>query len=304
MIATAFYVSVIIPVHNAAPFLHRAISSVQSQDEVLEIIIVNDCSTDNSGQIIKDIASSDQRIKLFEIQARQPQGASAARNIALSKAKAPFIAFLDADDYYLINRFKSTADFFTDNSLDAVIEGVKLCNYVNDEEYCFEPVGESSDQLILDYFRDNNRGPHLNGLTVQRRVFEKLKFDEDLYFDQDNLFFIQLFLFFVVKAGADGNIVSSYILHGGNGVFKHENRKKTYQKLGQKILPLISPKQSDAVRFYMYKTVLKRYGSQRSNCRIVRYFYYVTVSFQILYKHPILFPVTFLRAYVFDKGQP
>ena len=89
-------VSVIVPVYNVSPYLREAIDSVINQTyKELEIIIVDDGSTDGSGAICEEYASSDSRIKLIH---QSNRGLSGARNTGLECATGDFVAFVDSDD--------------------------------------------------------------------------------------------------------------------------------------------------------------------------------------------------------------
>ncbi len=88
-------VSVIMPMHNAAPFVGAAVRSILAQTvRDLELLIVDDASTDSSAEIIRAIP--DERIRL--LRSETPLNAAGARNLALAQARGEFIAFLDADD--------------------------------------------------------------------------------------------------------------------------------------------------------------------------------------------------------------
>lgn len=105
-------VSVIIPVYNVSNYLERCLQSVISQShKYLEIILVNDGSTDNSGSICDDYADIDSRITVIH---QANQGVSAARNTALGMASGEFVIFLDSDDYLchdsIRNRLKAMHD--------------------------------------------------------------------------------------------------------------------------------------------------------------------------------------------------
>jgi glycosyltransferase involved in cell wall biosynthesis len=92
------FISVIIPAHNAAAYLYRTIQSVLRQSHPrLEVIVVDDGSTDQTAAIVKSLAQIDKRVRLIESQNR---GASAARNLAISHAKYALIAPIDADDIW------------------------------------------------------------------------------------------------------------------------------------------------------------------------------------------------------------
>lgn len=92
------FLSIVIPVYNAEKTISRAISSIVNQpfDEV-EIIIINDGSTDRSLDICQSLASDESRIRLYTI---ENSGVSYARNFGIEQAKGRYITFLDADDYY------------------------------------------------------------------------------------------------------------------------------------------------------------------------------------------------------------
>lgn len=91
-------VSVIIPVYNTDEFIKQCMQSVLDQTyKKLEIIVVNDNSSDDSSKIIEELASIDSRIKVFHFKERK--GAGAARNYGMKKASGKYIYFLDSDDY-------------------------------------------------------------------------------------------------------------------------------------------------------------------------------------------------------------
>ncbi len=89
-------VSVIIPVYNTGKYLEDSVSSIQNQTfRDIEIIIINDGSTDNCAQILKKLSQNDKRIRLF---AQSNQGQSVARNLGLDNACGEYIYFMDSDD--------------------------------------------------------------------------------------------------------------------------------------------------------------------------------------------------------------
>lgn len=91
-----YRVSVIIPVHNTAPYLKRCIESVRSQLlKDIEIILVDNKSEDTSSDICDEYGRIDNRIKVIHL---LEAGASIARNAGLKIASAPYIGFVDSDD--------------------------------------------------------------------------------------------------------------------------------------------------------------------------------------------------------------
>ena len=101
-------VSVIIPVYNVEIYLRECVDSVINQTyKNLEIILVNDGSTDSSGRICDEYAGLDNRVKVIH---RQNGGPSKTRNAGLKKATGKYIYFLDSDDYIENDTFAILVD--------------------------------------------------------------------------------------------------------------------------------------------------------------------------------------------------
>ena len=95
-------ISVIIPIYNSAKFLNNCLSSVCSQTlQDIEIILINDCSEDESPKIIRRYLNSDKRIQV--IHNKRHRGASVSRNIGISVSKGEYLSFLDSDDTFNVN---------------------------------------------------------------------------------------------------------------------------------------------------------------------------------------------------------
>ena len=107
-------VSIITPSYNCEEYIEETIQSVLSQTySNWEMLIVDDCSTDRSCSIINKYCSLDSRIKLFILNTNS--GPAVARNLAITKAKGTFLAFLDSDDIWTINKLKTQLQFMQEN---------------------------------------------------------------------------------------------------------------------------------------------------------------------------------------------
>jgi glycosyltransferase involved in cell wall biosynthesis len=114
-------ISVLFPVYNVQAYVAEALVSVQSQTfSDIEIIVVDDGSTDNTLQIIEKIASSDSRIKI--VRALRNLGLPAALNLGLPFCRSPFIARMDGDDIALPTRLQKQFEFLEQNP-DIVLVG-------------------------------------------------------------------------------------------------------------------------------------------------------------------------------------
>lgn len=108
------FVSVITPTYNSAAYIKETIHSVKRQThENWELIIVDDCSTDDTREIINKEVQSDERIRAYFLESNS--GAAVARNTALKKAKGSYIAFLDADDQWLPLKLEKQIKFMEEN---------------------------------------------------------------------------------------------------------------------------------------------------------------------------------------------
>lgn len=114
-------VSVIIPCYNAATFLNRAVKSVFNQEiPDLEIILVNNNSTDETANVISDIVETYKNKITIIATNESVAGACAARNNGLSLAKHKFIQFLDADDEILPNKLKRQLELANSTNADII----------------------------------------------------------------------------------------------------------------------------------------------------------------------------------------
>lgn len=115
-------VSVIIPVYNSEKYVEKCICSVISQTlSELEIIIINDGSTDESGKILRELMQKDSRIVLLE---QENQGVAVARNLGIEKAAGKYIIFVDGDDYLQEDYIEQMYSLAEKETLDMVICGL------------------------------------------------------------------------------------------------------------------------------------------------------------------------------------
>lgn len=109
-------VSIITPSFNSAKYISETIQSVQKQThQNWEMIIVDDCSSDNTVEIIHNFITKDNRIQLHQLD--KNSGAGVARNKALFFAKGDYIAFLDADDLWIPHKLSTQLLFMQQNKL-------------------------------------------------------------------------------------------------------------------------------------------------------------------------------------------
>ena len=119
-------VSIIVPVYNVEKYIKRSLDSLINQTfSDIEIIVINDGSTDNSLNIIETF--KDERIRLYS---QDNKGGSAARNLGVDKSTSDYIMFLDADDYYHLDCVEKAYKCITEENTDICIYGSR---FVDDE---------------------------------------------------------------------------------------------------------------------------------------------------------------------------
>lgn len=119
-------VSIVIPTYNRSELLKKAVKSLQVQTcQNIEIIIVDDCSSDDTAEVVKNM--KDVRIRYIKHETNK--GGSEARNTGLKQANGKFIGFLDSDDQWLPDKLEKQLNAFKENpSAGVVYTGVKVVN--------------------------------------------------------------------------------------------------------------------------------------------------------------------------------
>ena len=197
-------VSVIIPAYNTEQYIHKAISSVLSQTLTnTEVIVVDDCSTDNTAGVIRSFA--DPRIKLLSNQ--QNLGVGATRNRAIESATGKWVAVLDSDDWYAPKRLERLVRVAEEKNADFIADNLYLIQD-GDSEPWGTLIGQSGENLstITKITADTFVGSHIEGKgklrlgfikPVLRRDFlvrHKIKYDETLTVNEDFWLDMQCFL--------------------------------------------------------------------------------------------------------------
>ncbi len=133
-------VSVIMPAYNVDGYVRRAVQSLQTQTfSDFELLVVDDGSTDRTGQILDSIAARDIRINVYHT---PNGGAPAARNYALDRARGKYVMFMDADDWTEPNTLQDMVAMAEDNHLELAISAFYIDTYYGkDNEFYTEIKG-------------------------------------------------------------------------------------------------------------------------------------------------------------------
>ena len=222
-------VSIIIPVYNAEKFLAEAVISAIEQPETAEVLLIEDGSSDRSLEISKQLSKKFPKVKLLQHPDGSNYGAGASRNLGIRNASFSYIAFLDADDFFLPNRFETAAQLFANHSwIDGVYEAVGV--HFEDEksrERWFSRTGVtittvkqaiSPDELFENQSPVGSSGYcPTGGWVVKRAIFDQTGyFDENLRLHQDTAMFIKFSAVGKMMAGNLATPVAMRRVHAEN----------------------------------------------------------------------------------------
>lgn len=261
-------ISVIIPVYNAEKFVKKAVQSVFQQNKIAEIVLVEDHSKDNSLLICRKIVKQYSNVKLIINQSNL--GASASRNLGIINTKNPYIAFLDADDYYLPNFFFEAEKIFSKHPyIDGVFGTIGAHFYSFKAKYKhIERIGKETTGLNMNYVP--NYGNLLDiliasgtgyfsiiGTIIKRSVLEDIgDFDEKLVQGEDTDFIWRLSNNKKLMGINYKKLVAIRGVHNNNRVFNKEQSDYYHFLLYKKWVKKI-PKLNLA--FNSMKIIIKRY---------------------------------------------
>ena len=238
-------ISVVIPVYNAATYIEKAVQSVLYHDEVEEVVLVNDGSTDNSLQIIEKLQNQDQRIRVYHHENKSNKGRSASRNLALQNVSQPYIAFLDADDFYLKNRFDTDSELFElEPSIDGVYNAIGVHFYresslEEQQELNLTTTKEAiQPDELFDYLLNGKKGYFsIDGLTIKREILQRIGFfNEHLAVAEDTDWLLKMALTSKLVAGNIKEAVAIRGVHDTNSFNQEAKYKVHRQKMYESVL--------------------------------------------------------------------
>ncbi len=189
--------SVIIPLYNKADFIVSTLQSVLQQTFAdFEVLLINDGSTDDSEAKVQQF--DDLRIRYFT---KENEGVSIARNFGIEKAAAPYIAFLDADDYWYPDFLKTIftdIQNFPNQKVFAVAKEIETSKNSVAAYYANSKIGTSQ---VVDYFKASETESVLwtSSSVFEKSVFEKTGvFDPNISIGEDTDLWIRIGLLFTV----------------------------------------------------------------------------------------------------------
>lgn len=193
-------ISIVMPVYKVEKYLAKSIESVLTQTFTdFELLLVDDCSPDNSGKICDDFARKDSRVKVTHL--KENGGVANARNTVMKTATGKYLCFLDSDDYFDNNMLEVLMDSVKENPAQVVIFGL-VEEYYDEKDNLKDTKKVSPQNKVIKekqalreevlkleakdlYGYPCNKMYSLEYLKKCNAVFPKMKFNEDIIFNID-----------------------------------------------------------------------------------------------------------------------
>ena len=220
-------ISVIVPIYNAEKFIDKSVGSVINQTyQNLEILLIDDGSTDSSSLLCDEYAKKDKRIKVFH---QENKGLSCARNKGIDNANGDYYVFIDADDEALPKMIEELYKLLKENDADISIcsyeelyeDGTvispctngnkgKIWSYTDDKKYL---------QIEYDYIRTVVQWNKL----FKKEIFDDLRYPEGLYHEDEHIIHRQLQK--AKKVTYTSEVLYIYYRHEGSITFNPDCKK-------------------------------------------------------------------------------
>lgn len=266
-------VSIIIPVYNVAPYIYECIDSVFKQTySNIEVIIVDDCSTDNSMNIIKEYVNSlPSKNNIYIIKHKYNKGLSAARNTGIKHSTGDYIYFIDSDDYISSNCIESFVHVAKKNKKIDIIFGHGKCVPFKWKNFIYSTYSENLPQYVYKkkhicklFFSKEQFLPTTawNKLIRKKYVtFNNLYFKEGIIHEDELLHWN---IGNTVKSIAFNKCITYFYRYVPNSIIN-----KVYNKtnMDSEVIIIKEMAQSITHRYFIYKCIYILHFSHSSYCR-------------------------------------
>ena len=184
-------ITIIIPAYNAESYIERCLTSLVNQSyKNLEILVINDGSTDNSEKIIRKVKKKDSRIVLIN---QENRGVSSARNKGLNVANGKFVTFVDADDFVEFDYIEVLYNSIKTNNADISICNLAINNRINFEKNNLEIKLFDSESAIINMLLGNYFDSSVCCKLIKCEIAKAENFREDLLIAEDLYYYYCLF---------------------------------------------------------------------------------------------------------------
>lgn len=175
-------VSVIVPVFNVQKYIDECVESIMNQSyKKIEIILVDDGSTDYSGKRCDYYASKDERIKVIH---KSNEGLSSARNVGIDMMSGNYVFFVDSDDYLNLETIQKHVEAIQKSNADMVIGTmVEFVNQIKFSNTTFEPYVCEAKDVIRKMLMNEGLDHGIHGVLYKKELFSEIRFPIGLLYE-------------------------------------------------------------------------------------------------------------------------
>ncbi|MCQ2507645.1 MAG: glycosyltransferase [Dorea sp.] len=265
MTQTPITVSVIMPLYNSSKYVSESIDSVLAQTyPYWELIVVDDCSKDNSYSIVKAYADKDSRIKLYQNQTNS--GAAKTRNYAITLATGSYIALLDSDDLWHAEKLEKQLALARERDADIIYSSYGMFEDTRNVRWddCVGPGGVTLEDMV----KTNLIG--CLTVMVKADLFKKYPFPLE-YYHEDYANWVRL-LMMGYKARGSREVLAFYRIHPSSRSANKLNAAKERFHIYRKLLKMSLPKSMIALTAYMLSGLKKYKKAGKKKLTIIGHF--------------------------------
>lgn len=223
-------ISIILPCYNAEKYIEKCINSIINQTyKNIEIIVVNDGSTDNTIDKINEIKRKDDRVRLID---KRNTGVSDSRNIAIEKSTGNYIMFIDADDSYEENAVEDLYKVIKSKNVNIVRGKYKKVNIKREiEEDNVSKYNNYNNKEIIASILNGDIPCYVWLLMINKKILNKykIKFDKELKIMEDTMFYIKLLE--NEKIYFEDEIIYNYFQNKNSATRNINNTLKIYKEM-------------------------------------------------------------------------
>lgn len=265
-------ISVIIPVYNAEKYIRKCIESVLNQTyRNLEIILIDDGSTDNSYSVCQEY-NNNSSVKIIH---KENEGVSKARNYGIDISNGKYLIFIDADDYISCDMIEKLYKNIKENNAD-----ISMCNIIriNEKGQYIDKFNKNIDKkekkveiLSRDEFISNILDyrcyfTYATNKLIKKEVLKKVRFNEEIHYNEDGVFFLEL----------SNNIKKAVYIEPVELYFYLQNSNSANaQKFNERSITIIKSFEIFETYFNEFNYKNKCYFAYRYVSYFLEYYYYL-----------------------------
>lgn len=254
-------VSIIIPVFNIENYIENCVESVRRQSfDKLEIICVDDGSTDSSARKIKELSFEDCRIKyLYQCNA----GVAAARNAGLDAANGEYVCFLDGDDYLHPQAIETLLDCAEKTKADMVCADYKITESSCEKSESFTDYTDSDIGFDALFFKGNKLGKTCVAKLIRTQAAKKARFFEGIAMGEDGCYILMLLAENISVRYIDKELYYYFVRQGSATKSVLNEKKLTIVNAYDMLCDKLKSSQNSQIRAFALRSVFYQLNQKR-----------------------------------------